>query len=316
MRPTRILQWTHPDEWKDEAVEPGWYEVMEDDSIRNLRLVGIELDYPWKDLTGPKLVRGVYANATTGRRVYFPKEDGIRPFNPPKREGCILLHEHPLTPIEELQTHWVSVYGHCPGEGYGRDFIPIDSCAVRVDDVRYVIGRFETARARTILDRLPPSAPVGTHAFLGWLNEARSRRSESARAEWFACEAPAVLWCCSPAEADALKYGIRQMLEEELIGAFAKDKGAEGKYDIEDPRTVMAEHLDCVTKPGDPGRYLAAAAFRRLNPASYRFQLSLMHSGKGLIAPEKITPESLKKRLGLTDDDLLRLAEAERMLGL
>jgi hypothetical protein len=319
------MQYVSPDDWKDEKVTAEKYPLTEDGRIYGARLVGLELGRQMKDVTGPKRVVGILADAADGFRLHFPERDTGRNLGPfkddRKPDGHLWLHKWPITPIEELQTPWVSVYGHAPGVGYGMSHCLLSPTTMRFDDELCVIGRFETYRAEKILARLDDQSPREVKIFLEWLKKpgrfAQHSCDNLPNAQWITYGVPAVLWCCRPAEAETLWRAMASMLSDELIAAYAKNKGAEKTYREADPRLVMAEHLLSVTKVGEPARYLAAAAFRQLSSESnfWAFQNALARKS---FNPSTVltTPISeLVERLGLTDDDLHLLSEAERLLG-
>lgn len=329
MRPKRIRNYVHPDDWEGEKVKPVCYPLTENGSIYGVRLVGLQFDasFRWLDseLVGPQRLRGVFADVVDGRRVHYPEWDGGRDFAQIKDDrrpnGRLWMHKWALTPIEELQTPWLSSYGHAEGEGYGMQFCLIAPMPARLGDVYCQIGRWETHRAALIKARLAADAPQGVRTFLEWLlapgRHAR-HADETIRAQWITYMKPAVLWCCSPTEADALWQAISGMLSDGLIEAFARNKGTEDDSSCHDPRLVMAEHLEAVTKAGESGRYLAAAAFRRLGGEAnfWGFQSALSRQGFRVSIAPGAPMAALVERLGLTDEDLRQLAQAERTLGI
>jgi hypothetical protein len=320
------MQYVSPDDWKDEKVTAMKYPLTEDGRIYGVKLVGLELDRSLKDLTGPKRVHGVLADGKDGCRLHFPERDDGRDLGPltddRRPNGHLWLHKWPITPVEELQTPWVSAYGHAPGEGYGISHCIVSPMTVRHDDLHCLIGRFETYRAEKIMARLDSEAPRGVKSFLEWLTRpgrpAQHFTSEIPHAQWITYGAPAVLWSCPPAEADALWRAMASMLSDELTAAFAKNKGAEGEYHCDDPRLIMAEHLEAVTVAGESGRYLAAAAFRRLGGEAnfWGFQSALSRHGFRVSNNPDTPMATIVESLGLTDEDLRLLAEAERTLGI
>lgn len=330
MRPTRILQYVCPDDWKDEKVVPKKYFLAEDGRIRGVRLVGLEIDLDshrdFGDLRGPRQAPGVFADAEDGCRVHFPEHDRGRNFgkleDDRRPNGHVWLHKWPITPIEELQTPWVSAYGHCPGAGEGMRYGIIMPFTTRVDDVFRIIGRIEAYRAERILARLETDAPPGVRTFLEWLC-APGRRArhydESIRAQWITCVNPSVLWCCSPAEADALWRAITPVLVEDLREEMARDKRpakdhAEFRYH---PRRILAEHLSAVSPRDDDAMTLAALAFLSLGESGViSFQYCLGRPGSKIADCDPDEIEKLEAGLNLTDEDRRTLARLRRELGL